>query len=45
MERNARLAMFHRNQQLQVAVREHQRLARDAVSQAVLDSLARLEMP
>ena len=42
-QQNARLALFHRNQQLQPAVREHQRLARDAVSQAVLDSPARFE--
>ena len=43
VEQNARLALFHQNQQVQVAVRGQQRLARDAVSQAVLDSSARLE--
>ena len=39
-----RLAMFHQYQQFQLAVREHQRLARDAVSQAVLVSSARHEV-
>ena len=35
--------MFHQNQQFRLAGPEHQRLARDAVSQAVLDALARFE--
>ena len=43
MEQNARLAMFHQHQQFQLAVFEHQRLARDAVSQAVLNSSARFQ--
>ena len=34
MEQIARLAIFHQHQQFQLAVREHQRLAWDAVSQA-----------
>ena len=44
MEQNTRLALFHQNEQFQLAVREHQRRARDAVSQAVLDSSDRLEV-
>ena len=35
------LPSFIKNHQFQLAVREHQRLARDAVGQAVLDSSAR----
>ena len=34
---------FIKHQQFQLAVREHRRSARDAVSQAVLDSAARFE--
>ena len=41
VEQRIRDALFHQHQ---LAVREHQRLARDAVSQAVLDSSARLEV-
>ena len=44
MELNARLASSHQNQQFQHAVREHQRRARDAVSQTVLESSVRLEV-
>ena len=43
VEQNA-LAMFHQNQPFQLTVRDHQRLARDAVSRAVLDSSDRFEM-
>ena len=43
VEQITRLAMFRQNQQFQLAVREHQRLARDVVSEAVLDSSARFE--
>ena len=44
VEQRIRDALFHQHQRFQLAVREHQRLARDAVSQAVLDSSARLEV-
>ena len=37
---NTRLALNQQNEQFQRAAREHQRLARDAVSQAVWDSSA-----
>ena len=43
MEQSSRLASVHQGQQFQHAVREHQRLARGAVSQAILDSPARFE--
>ena len=38
MEQSPRLALFRQAQQFRLAVREHQRLARDAVSQAVFFS-------
>ena len=41
---NAPLSMFHQNQPFQLTVRDHQRLARDAVIGAVLDSSDRFEM-
>ena len=44
MEKNIRLGRFHQHQQFQLLVGEHQRFARHAVSQAVLDSSARFEM-
>ena len=44
LEQIALLAMFHQNQQFQRTVRDHQRLARDAVIGAVLDSSDRFEM-
>ena len=44
VEQNIRLALFHHKQHFQLAVREHQRRARDAVRHAVFDSSARLEV-
>ena len=45
MEQNARLTFcFSKNQQFQLAVRERQQLAREAVSRAVLDSSVRFRM-
>ena len=44
MEQNTRLPTFHQNPQFQLAVREYQRQARDAVSQAALVSSARHEV-
>ena len=35
MERNARLAPFYQDQLFEIAVREHQRQAREAVNQAL----------
>ena len=34
VEQNAPLAMFHQNQQFQLTVRDHQKLARDAISRS-----------
>ena len=42
VEQNIRLALVHHK--FQLAVREHQRRARDAVRHAVFDSSARLEL-
>ena len=43
MEQSTRLTFHHEAQQVQLGVRGYQRLARDAVSQAALNSSARLE--
>ena len=43
MRQHCRLAMFHQNQRFHQAIQEHQRRARDAVSQAVFESSARCE--
>ena len=43
MERDARYALFCQNHPFQIAVREYQRQARDAVSQAVQESSERCE--
>ena len=44
LEQNAHLAMSHHRQQFHLTVREHQQLAHNGVSLAVLDSSARLEV-
>ena len=38
MERDARFALFYQDQQFKIAVREHQRQAREAVNQALRES-------
>ena len=45
MEHKARFALFHQSQQFQHAVRERQRIASFAVSQAVLEPSARFGTP
>ena len=44
MERNARLALFYQDQLFEIAVREHQRQARDAVNQALSESSEHYEV-
>ena len=44
MERNARLAPFYQDQLFEIAVREHQRQAREAVNQALSEPSGHYEV-
>ena len=44
MERNARLAPFYQDQLFEIAVREHQRQAREAVTQALSEPAGHCEV-